>query len=115
MWLYTALVTLSSPLTIVFWAGVFSSQMAEKGLSGGRLHAFGYGAVGSTLVCMTAVAALGSFTGTFLPDLAMQILNAAVGVVLMGFGVRLLLPGKQKTAAGAGDGEKMPGGLYEVL
>lgn len=82
------LLTLSNPLTIMFWAGVFSSRIIEDGLGRKEMYLFGAGAVLSTLFFMTFVSALGSIAGVFIPEAAMSVLNALVGILLIGFGLR---------------------------
>jgi len=86
-----ALLTLSNPLTIVFWAGVFSSRLAEGSLSRPDMYTFGAGAVLSTLLFLSLIALLGSLSGAFLPEIAIQVLNAVVGLLLIGFGVKTAL------------------------
>ncbi len=86
--LRAALITLSSPLTILFWAGVFSQRAAEQASDRRGMALYGFGAVLSTLVFLTAVAALGGLTHTFLSDTVILILNLIVGLVLIGFGIR---------------------------
>ncbi|HCO18661.1 MAG TPA: lysine transporter LysE [Tissierellales bacterium] len=82
------LLTLSNPLTIMFWAGVFSSRIVEDGLGRTEMYLFGAGAVLSTLLFMTFVSALGSIAGVFIPEAAMSVLNGLVGLLLIGFGLR---------------------------
>ena len=82
------LLTLSSPLTILFWVGVFGQRAAEQSATRRGLMLYGIGAVLSTLVFHTAVAALGSVLQGFLPDVAIRVLNGVVGVVLIVFGMR---------------------------
>lgn len=82
------LLTLSNPLTIMFWAGVFSSKIVEDGLGRKEMYLFGAGAVLSTLLFMTFVSALGSVAGIFIPEAAMSVLNGLVGLILIGFGLR---------------------------
>lgn len=86
--LHAALITLSSPLTILFWAGVFSQRAAEQTTDKRGMALYGLGAVLSTLVFLTVVATLGGLTHTFLSALVVQILNLLVGLVLIGFGIR---------------------------
>jgi threonine/homoserine/homoserine lactone efflux protein len=81
------LLTLSSPLTIVFWAGVFAQRAGEEGASRKGLALYGVGAVCSTLAFLSVVAALGGISRVFLPDIAIRIMNGAVALVLIGFGV----------------------------
>jgi threonine/homoserine/homoserine lactone efflux protein len=86
--LRAALITLSSPLTIIFWAGVFSQRLAEENLHRRDMTAYGLGAVLSTLIFLSATAALGTLTNAFLSDDAIRILNAVVGLLLIVFGIR---------------------------
>lgn len=92
------LLTLSSPLTIVFWAGVFAQRASEQNASRRGMALFGLGAVLSTLFFLSAVAGLGGMLGGFLPDVAMRMLNGAVGVVLIVFGIRAAV--KKNAASG---------------
>ena len=85
------LLTLSSPLTILFWMGVFGQRAAEQSATRRGLMLYGIGAVLSTLVFHTAVAALGSVLRGFLPDDAIRVLNGVVGIVLIVFGIRTVV------------------------
>lgn len=86
--LRAALITLSSPLTILFWAGVFSQRAAEQAMGRRGMALYGLGAVLSTLAFLSAIAALGGLSHTFLSAIVVQILNLLVGLVLIGFGLR---------------------------
>jgi threonine/homoserine/homoserine lactone efflux protein len=89
--------TAANPLTIVFWSGMFSAQMVRYQWNRRQLFLFAAGCVLSTLLSLTAVAALGSTLGDFLPPVVIQILNVAVGVMLIFLGFKLLLE-KEKAA-----------------
>lgn len=80
--------TISNPLTIMFWAGVFSSRIVEDGMNRRDMYLFGAGAVMSTLSFMTFVSLLGSGLGIFVPVALMSVLNFVVGAVLIGFGFK---------------------------
>ena len=82
--------TLSNPLTIVFWAGVFTTRIAEGDLSDGDQKTFGLGCVLATLFFLSLVAGVGHVTQRMLPEEVILILNVAVGCVLVGFGLRQL-------------------------
>ena len=82
------LLTFSSPLTIVFWAGVFSAKAASGQMSGKEVSYFGFGAILSTLIFMSLTAITGTLTGSFLPSAVILILNIVVGLVLIIIGVR---------------------------
>lgn len=84
------LLTASNPLTIVFWSGIFSTQMIENEWDKKQLFFFTVGCVMATVTFLTAVALLGSVLSGFLPQIFVQILNMAVGIILIIFGIRLL-------------------------
>jgi threonine/homoserine/homoserine lactone efflux protein len=84
-------ITAANPLTILFWAGVFSSKIAEEKLVRKDVYLFGLGSVLSTLFFLTVVAILASFTGYFLPHKLISILNSVVGVVLIYFALRMII------------------------
>lgn len=93
--LYALILTASNPLTIVFWAGVFSSKLAEVSMPRAGAYAYGLGAALSTLFFLSLIAALGSLVSAFLPSAAIRLLNLAVGALLIGFGVNMLLKRKK--------------------
>lgn len=83
------LITASNPLTIIFWAGVFSARLAEGDMAGSETYIFGFGAVLATLVFLTLIAIIGTTTGRLLPASVIQFMNAAVGLLLIYFGVKM--------------------------
>lgn len=85
------LMTASNPLTIIFWSGVFSSQVIQHGLKKQQLIFFGLGCVLSTLTFLSLVAVLGSAVSSFLPQSIITGMNVIVGVLLIAFGIRLVL------------------------
>ena len=92
----TALImTISNPLTIVFWAGVFSTRIASGKDSRRDVLLFGLGAVLSTLIFLSAVAFIFSLFNPIMTPEASKWLNVAAGAVLTGFGIFMLLK-KQK-------------------
>ena len=85
------LLTLSSPLTILFWAGVFSSKISEENMLRRDMYFFGLGAVLSTLFFLTFISILGRLVNSLLnPDL-LSALNIVVGLLLIGFGIKTAL------------------------
>lgn len=91
LFLQTLLLTLSNPLTILFWGGVLASKVAENEWARAELVSFAFGCVLATGVFMTLIAALGGFVVVLLPPIILQGLNIVVGAVICGYGVRLLL------------------------
>lgn len=91
LFLQAFLMTASNPLTIIFWSGVFSSQVIENNMSKSNMLPFGAGCVLSTLLFLTAIAILGSTVGIFLTSVVMFWLNIVIGCLLIFFGLRLLI------------------------
>ena len=85
------LLTASNPLTILFWSGVFSTQVIEHKLNKLQLFYFGSGCILSTLSFLSVIALLGTVVSRFLPQIIMTGLNVVVGVLLIFFGLRLVI------------------------
>lgn len=92
------LITASSPLTILFWAGVFSAKVAEEKMARNEIYIFGIGALLSTIFFLSVVVIFGNFSGKFLPDFAISLMNAIVGLLLIFFGVKMFF--KKEVASG---------------
>jgi threonine/homoserine/homoserine lactone efflux protein len=85
------IITLSNPLTIIFWAGIFSTKIAEENIKRQDIYFFGSGALLSTILFLSLINLIGSFTKIFLPTNAIQILNITVGFLLICFGIKMIL------------------------
>jgi threonine/homoserine/homoserine lactone efflux protein len=83
----TLLLTISSPLTIVFWTGVFASRAVQKDYSGKELIPFGIAAGLASLVFLGITITLIYSIKLSLPGDLIKTMNAAVGVILIGYGV----------------------------
>ena len=88
------ILTASSPMTILFWSGIFSAQVIMHRLTRKQLVFFGMGCVLSTLVFLDAVAVLGSAIKGVIPQAVMMWLNIGVGAMLVFWGIRLPLSKK---------------------
>lgn len=84
----TLVLTLSNPLTIIFWAGVLSTKLIEENLQQRDMYLFGLGAVLSTFLFLTIISILGTFLFLFLDPVVLKGLNIIVGIVLVAFGIR---------------------------
>ncbi|NLU25515.1 MAG: LysE family transporter [Clostridiales bacterium] len=94
------LLTASNPLTIVFWSGVFSTQIIEHDYNKRQLAAFGIGCVLATLLFLSLVACLGTVVKSFISAGILAVLNIGVGAVIIFFGIRLLVsPQKNQESA----------------
>jgi threonine/homoserine/homoserine lactone efflux protein len=81
------LLTISSPLTIVFWTSLFAAKAIEKGYAQSQLICFGLAAGFATLVFLGSSVTLLSIIKASIPIVLLRILNVAVGVLLMIYGV----------------------------
>ena len=90
---YGFLLTLSNPLTILFWAGVFGGLIASTQFAAqSEVYVFALGCIAATLVFLTAVAALGKFIGRYVRNpLVLVWLDRVVGLFLIGFALKLAL------------------------
>lgn len=90
IFLKAVILTGSNPLGIIFWAGVFSTKIIEENITKKNVYFFGIGACLSTLFFLTLVALGGSLVTNFLPENIITILNIAVGMILIVFGLKSL-------------------------
>lgn len=89
------ILTASNPLTIIFWAGVFSTKIIGENMDKSDIYLFGIGALLSTLIFLSVVAGVGSLTQQFLSENLKNVLNIIVGIVLIFFGVKMLCKKEQ--------------------
>ncbi len=89
--LSAVLLTASNPLTIVFWAGVFSAKVAAERYGKVELWLFSTGCVLAPVVFLTAIAVGSSLVGRAAPGRVLVWLNLAVGCALVYFAIRLAL------------------------
>lgn len=88
--LSTFLLTISSPLTIVFWTSLFATKAIEKGYKQNQLIFFGIAAGLATLVFLGCSVTLFSIMRASMPITLLKILNMVVGSLLIIYGtVRL--------------------------
>lgn len=82
--------TLSNPITIVFWGSVLTTKIIDDKLSKNELIIFSIGLVSATLLFLTAVAILGTILSGFIPTKISDILNIIVGILIVFFGIKML-------------------------
>jgi threonine/homoserine/homoserine lactone efflux protein len=83
----TFLLTISSPLTIVFWTGLFAARAIEKGYTTKQLLFFGFAAGLATFVFLGSSVTLISIIRASIPIMLLTISNIAVGILLIFYGV----------------------------
>lgn len=81
------ILTISSPLTIVFWGSIFSAKAVEKNYIEKQLVIFGIGAGASTFLFLFFSMMILSLFKASIPDMIVQLLNCIVGLVLIYYGV----------------------------
>lgn len=86
--------TVSNPLTIVFWSSVFSKQVSENNYNSTKLSFFAIGCISATFLFLIFVSVLGIYFTKFLTQDIISILNLVVGLIIVLFGVKMLISRK---------------------
>lgn len=80
------LLTISSPMTIVFFTSLFTAKAVEYNYTKKELFIFGFGTGLATLLFMGTSVVVFSLIRGNIPVLLIQILNLIVGCLLVGYG-----------------------------
>ncbi len=83
--------TISSPLTILFWSGIFASRALEYKLARRELTVFAFAAGLSTFAFLGCGVLILSSIAAVIPGMVISALNISVAVLLMGYGVLRLI------------------------
>ena len=83
--------TISSPLTIVFWTSLFAAKAIERGYARNQLICFGLAAGLATLVFLGASVTLLAFIRASIPLMLLKICNIGVGSLLIIYGIIRLI------------------------
>lgn len=106
------ILTISSPMTIIFFTGIFTAKAIEYNYTQKELYIFGFSVGTATLIFMGLSVILFSLLKGTVPLILMQGLNLFVGVVLITYGlvriVKILKP-KKSDFAKAGLGSRADG------
>ncbi len=94
--IYAFVLTLSSPLTILFWAGVFTAKISEGHYNKKGLLYFTLGCLSSTLMFLTFLSVLGSTFHYILSKEMIIWLNIIAGLTIIYFGIMVLKPKEKK-------------------
>lgn len=85
------LLTISSPMTIVFFTSLFSAKAVEYNYTKKELYFFGLGTGLATLIFMGSSVLIFSLLKGTIPTIVIQILNMIVGALIIGYGtIRLV-------------------------
>ncbi|MGG5332783.1 LysE family translocator [Enterococcus sp. AZ163] len=84
------LLTISNPLTIIFWSSLLTKQVIENQYNKKELFLFATGCILATILFLSFIAILGNLATQFLSELIITYLNALVGLILLFFGIKLL-------------------------
>jgi threonine/homoserine/homoserine lactone efflux protein len=91
------LITISSPMTIVFFTSLFTTKAIEYGYSKKELLFFGLGTGLATFLFMGSSVLLFSLIKGTVPVLLIMLLNGIVGCLLIGYGSLRLLKAVKET------------------
>ena len=90
------ILTLSNPITIVFWGSVLTTKIIDDGLKKKELFIFSIGLVSATLFFLTFIAVLGTILSGFIPESVSNVLNVIVGLLIVFFGIKMLVKKEKK-------------------
>ena len=79
--------TISSPMTIVFFTSLFTAKAVEYNYTKRQLWIFGLGTGSATFLFMGASVILLSFIGSAIPSIVIKLLNVIVGILLIIYGI----------------------------
>jgi len=85
------ILTISSPLTIVFWTSIFTARAIEYSLSKKELFVFGLSAGIATPVFLSISIVLVTLLKSSISPLVVQLGNRAVGLLLIVYGITRLI------------------------
>lgn len=85
------LVNLSNPITIVFWTTVLTTKLVKEKYTKKELNIFSIGLVSATLLFLSFVALVGTIMSSFIPIEISNIINIIVGLIIIGFGLKMLI------------------------
>lgn len=85
------LMTISSPLTIVFWSSIFTSKAFEKQYKKDNLAIFGFGAGIMTFIFLLISISIVVQIGVIIPKYVIQFLNIGVGILIAFYGFKRLI------------------------
>lgn len=89
--LSTFVLTIASPLTIVFWTSVFASKALELSLDKRELIGFGLAAGSATPLFLSTAVLIINQVKVSIPGIIFQIANIAVGLLLIIYGVKRMI------------------------
>ncbi len=78
--------TISNPMTIIFFTGIFASKAIERNYTKKNLYIFGFSVGLATMIFMGVSVILFSLLRETIPMYVIQILNLIVGFVLISYG-----------------------------
>lgn len=81
------ILTISSPVTIIFFTGLFTAKASEYNYTQRDLYVFGAAVGFATLMFMSLSVILFSLIGSFVPIALIRVLNIFVGLVLIFYGL----------------------------
>lgn len=81
------ILTISSPMTIIFWSSIFSARAIERNYQKQQLVIFGIGTGASTFFFLSSTMLILSLLKSNIPNTVVQMLNCVVGLLLIYYGI----------------------------
>jgi threonine/homoserine/homoserine lactone efflux protein len=92
------ILTISNPLSIIFWGGVFSGKIGNENYSKFDIFQFGIGCIISTITFLSVIAVIGSIVNVFLTEIVINVINAIVGFIIILFGIKIITRREQDSS-----------------
>ncbi len=87
------ILTISSPMTIIFWSSIFSAKAIERDYKKNQLVVFGIGTGAATFLFLSLSMLILSLLKTSIPEAAVRVMNGIVGLLLICYGItRIMKP-----------------------
>jgi threonine/homoserine/homoserine lactone efflux protein len=96
--------TISSPMTIVFFTSLFATKAVELNYTKQELLIFGLSTGSATFIFLGTSVILFSLIGGAIPIMLIRLLNILVGILLIGYGAVRLVRGMQNNGHPEGGG-----------
>jgi len=85
------ILTISNPITILFFTGIFTAKSVEYNYTKNDLKLFGFSVGLATIIFLGTSVILFSLLRETIPTIVLQMLNFIVGFVLIGYGIIRLI------------------------
>ncbi|MDE6886293.1 MAG: LysE family transporter [Helicobacteraceae bacterium] len=90
---YGLIITLSNPITILYWSSSFAINLASRKEKGSKkeIYLLGFGAFITTPIFLIVWVGFGAYFGKLIPQSFMPYIQGSIGVLLIYYGIKTYL------------------------